>query len=340
MRIITSASYFGTGASAVVDYVAEFSTVNSMGKYEYRFIQDPDGIADLEYNIVENNHRHNTSHAIKRYLKMVNHFNNFGYGGGYKDIKKEFRAATERYIEAITDLKAKSWWHRDRVDKGTVFALGDRMYSFIMRLTHGGLKTEKKYSILRKTEYGYYSAIDENEFLSATKRYIDEFASAGNKGNKPFVMIEQMVQPTNVNRYVRYFNDVKVVVIERDPRDVYLNEKTKYQWGVIPTASVEEYVKWFKITRKYSHPQFEDREHVLRLQFEDMIFKYEDTSRILRDFIGLNEKDHVNKFAKFNPAKSEANTNLKHKIRGYEKEIEYIENNLREYLYDFEAAMK
>ena len=42
-----------------------------MGDYEFRFVQDPDGICDLEYNLVLNNHRHNSGYAIKRYEKNV-----------------------------------------------------------------------------------------------------------------------------------------------------------------------------------------------------------------------------------------------------------------------------
>ena len=67
MKFITCASYYGTGSSAITDLVNECDNVHDMGDYEFRFIQDPDGIADLEYNLVENNHRHNSGYALKRY---------------------------------------------------------------------------------------------------------------------------------------------------------------------------------------------------------------------------------------------------------------------------------
>lgn len=44
MKIITCASYFGTGSSAVTDFVSEFNSVYSCTNMEFRFIQDPDGI--------------------------------------------------------------------------------------------------------------------------------------------------------------------------------------------------------------------------------------------------------------------------------------------------------
>ena len=71
MRVITCASYYGTGSSAVTDLFSEFDCIDSLGNYEYRFLQEPDGIADLEYNLIENRHRHNSSDAIKRYLRYL-----------------------------------------------------------------------------------------------------------------------------------------------------------------------------------------------------------------------------------------------------------------------------
>ncbi len=339
MRIITCASYFATGSSAVTDYCMEYKDVSSVGRYEYRFLQDPDGVSDLEYNIVENNHRHNTSNAIKRYLKFAKSLHSFGYGGGYDVFGKEFDRLTREYIDEITELKVKTWWIRDRVDKGELFCYADRFYSLGMRLLHGGLHTEKKYSLLKNTEDSYYSAIGEEEFLKATRKYVDRVISVINKEKTPFVMVDQMVPPTNTARFTRYFNDVKIVVVDRDPRDVYLSEIVRYHWGVVPTQTVEDYVKWFLITRKYSRPENEDKEKVLRIQFEDMIYRYGETTEKICAFIGLNPENHIAPRSKFDPARSIKNTNLKYVLTGYEKDIEYIEKHLKDYLYDFERYM-
>ena len=74
MKFISCASYYGSGSSAITDFVSEFSSVYSFTDEEFRFIQDPDGIADLEYNLVENFNRHNSGHAIKRYIKLVDFY--------------------------------------------------------------------------------------------------------------------------------------------------------------------------------------------------------------------------------------------------------------------------
>jgi hypothetical protein len=81
-RIITCAGYYGTGSSAIIDYLTEFEDCFSMSNYEFRFLQDPEGISDLEFNLVSNHNRHNSGHALKKYQKLVDYYS------GNKIIKK------------------------------------------------------------------------------------------------------------------------------------------------------------------------------------------------------------------------------------------------------------
>lgn len=339
MRIISCTGYYGTGSSAVTNLFAEFDNVCCLGDREYRFLHDPDGIADLEYNIVENNNRHNTSNAIKNYIKYVDTQVNHGYGD-YDIFEGEFARATEDFIDEITELKAKTWWNKDRMDKGALFCFVDRIYSFAKRLFKGELKTEIRYSMLTDKEPAFYSAIGEEEFLAAVRKYVNRVLSFANKKDQPYVMVDQIVPPTNSKRFLRYFDDIKIVVTERDPRDIFLLERNAWKWGIIPVKDVEEYVKWFKITRKYSNPSDEDTDKVLRIRFEDMIYKYDETTAKLIDFVGIDPARHVDPKGIFDPSKSIKNTNLGKKYPGFEKELEYIASELKDYIYDFEAFSK
>ncbi len=339
MRVISCTSYYGTGSSAVTNFFSEFDNVFSLGEYEYRFLHDPDGIADLEYNVVENNNRHNTSDAIKRYIRFAATQKKLGYGG-YDIFEDEFEKATEEFIDDITELKAKTWWNKDRLDRGQLFCFIDRVYSFFKRLFKNELKTEIRYSLLTDRELAYYSAVDEETFLKAVRKYVDRLLSFANKNKLPYVMVDQMVPPTNTKRFLRYFDDCKIIATERDPRDIFLLEKYEWKWGVLPVKDVKEYVEWFKITRKYSHPVDEDHSRVLRINFEDMIYKYDETKQILCDFAGIDASHHVNPKTIFDPSRSIKNTNLVSRYPGCEEDIRYIESELKEYLYDFDAFAK
>ena len=71
MKVITCASYYGCGSSAVTDLISEYEDVKALTNYEFRFIHDIDGISDLEHHLIDNPNRHNSGHALKRFKKLM-----------------------------------------------------------------------------------------------------------------------------------------------------------------------------------------------------------------------------------------------------------------------------
>ncbi len=333
MKIITCAGYFGTGSSAVTDFFSEFSNCSSIGNYEVRFIHDPNGIRDLEYNIVENNNRHNTSHAIKNYKKYVKHLNGNIIRKRYrKYCGDKFLKLSDEYINNITELCCNSSWHFDLIDKGELFSLIDSIYNRICKLKNKNALTSL---MLYTQEKGYFSAIDKDEFYYYTKKYINDVIECMDKTHSEYIMVDQLVPPSNLNQYLNYFDDIKVFVVDRDPRDVYLYSSIFYRSNVVPYKNIEEYCKWYEIIRRHRKREIFDKEKVYFLQFEDLIYKYEETTEKLMKFVGIDPQNHVSPKSIFDPSISIKNTNLKQKYPKYKKEMEYIENHLQEYLYNF-----
>ncbi len=337
MTLITTASFFGTGSSAVKDFLAEFDIIDtSLGEWEYRFLHDANGIGDLEYNIVENNNRHNTSNAIKRYIKFAKLLSSPWYFSMYKRaFGKDFMKYTMEYIDQITEVKTKSWWHGDAVERGAFFCFIDRMYSRLCHVLTLQFKRGKKAYSLCRNETGYYTAIDEEKFLEATRTYTDKLLQSANKNNSDYMVIEQMVPPSNTQRYVRYLSDVKVIIVDRDPRDVYLKEKELSKWKVIPTNTVEEYVAWYKATRTRLYKEKDDPNRILRIRFEDLIYKYEETTDAIINFLGLDKSCHARPKTQFIPDVSIKGTNMAKQYPQYEQDMKIIEQELSDYLYDF-----
>ena len=151
----------------------------------------------------------------------------------------------------------------------------------------------------------------------------------------PMVMVDQIVPPSNLNRYLRYFNDIQVVVVERDPRDIYLLAKYKWKDRVIPVDSPEVFCKWYEYTRSHRKTEHYNPEKVILVQFEDLIYHYDDTTKRIIDWLGLDESQHTRKFAGLNPANSIKNTQLWKQHPEYVKEADYIKEHLSEYIYDF-----
>ena len=112
MKKITCISYHNSGSSAVDDLLREFDGVgfSKMREVECRFYQDPDGISDLEYNLIDNWHRLNSGFAIKRFR----HFAKF-YNRTYTRLFGEnWQKYCEEYTNSLTEFEYAGYWHGDR----------------------------------------------------------------------------------------------------------------------------------------------------------------------------------------------------------------------------------
>ncbi len=339
MKILSCASYYGTGSSAITDLLSEYQNCYSLSDYEFRFIHDPDGISDLEYNLIENHNRLNSGHALKRYKKLVKFYS------GNKLIKKyesffnnQWSNISNQYIDNLTSFKSKGWWFYDLYDRGLLFYYRKALLNKLMHLTIWRNKSEKYLNVL-PNEITLYSNPSEEEFLKLTKNYIDKLIAVANIDNKENVVVDQIVPPSNLKRYNRYFNDLFVFVVERDPRDLYLLEKYVWKTNIIPVETPELFCKWYIYTR--CHRENEDfPANVLFIYFEDLVYKYEATVKRIETALSFNSEEHVDVKKHFNPDVSKKNTRLWINFPESKNEIDYIEKNLKKYLYDYSFLLE
>lgn len=333
MRFISCASYYGSGSSAITDFVSEYNSVYSFTDEEFRFVQDPDGVSDLEYNLVENFNRHNSGHAIKRYRKLVDFYCGNLFGKKYeKFFGKNWRKYSDQYINELTDFTYNGWWQYDLLDKGDFYYFRKRIINKIFKMTIWRNQPERSLNTM-KHEITYCAHPSEKKFLDCTRRYIENLFGSS-CGDAQVLMVDQIVPPTNLKRYLRYFNDIKVVIVDRDPRDIFVLEKYVWRDGVIPT-DVDNFCKWFIYTREHRKKDTLNVEKVMFVRFEDMVYNYDETTREIAEWLELSEKDHLYKYKYFNPERSIKNTQTWKKIDCDQHEIAYIEKELKEYLYDF-----
>lgn len=337
LKVITCTGYYNTGSSAVGDLLREFSNVQDYGDYEIRIAHEPDGLSDLEYNIVENNHRHNTSNAIKRFLRLCQYYNGNLFSKRYRVMfGNDFYTLCQEYVNRITQLKCKSWWQFDQIYKGKLIYCIDVLYSRLYKAMHFWKDPSQiRGTLFCKNELAYFSNIDEKTFLKETIAFTDKLLEKCWDGKSSYIVLDQLVPPTNINRYRRYFCNLKTIVVDRDPRDVFLLEMEN-PFGVAPT-DVTDFCEWYKLIRSKKGKEPYDPDCVLQIQFEDMIYDYRNTSIKICDFVGLNYDSIEKEFSFFNPEVSIKNTHLWEKNKSYKKEIAYIENTLPEFLYNYDA---
>ena len=103
----------------------------------------------------------------------------------------------------------------------------------------------------------------------------------------------------------------------------------------MPIDTVENFVKYYRSIRD-NQPYKEKNDKILCIKFEDMVYHYDETTKMIRDFLHLPE--NPNPKSVFDPALSIANTQVWKRFPQFAKDIEYIERELPEYLFDYSGC--
>lgn len=333
MNIITCASFYGSGSSALTDLVAEYSDVKDLTNYEFRFLYDLDGVTDLEYHLCECHDRHNSGHAIKRFIKLSKFNAGTFFNARYEPFfQNQYMKLTQEYVDELIEISYPGWWFYDVYDKGRAYYYFMMQINKILRkLTHGKKRILPNEKIL-------CSHPSEKKFIELTQKYVAKLMRAANSEDAPYLEIDQLLPSQNINKVLRYFSDrIYVFIVDRDPRDIYTSNRFYWKEHICPTDDVDVFCDWFIYTRESGHYETYDNDIVCRLQFEDIIYNYQDTVKRIERITGLRPENHNLQFQKLNPQRSVNNTQLwkKHNI---EREIEIIERRLAKYLYPFEEV--
>ena len=100
----------------------------------------------------------------------------------------------------------------------------------------------------------------------------------------------------------------------------------------MPINDVKDFIAYYRALRK-DQPYLQPDPRILRIRFEDMVYEYEKTSAIVREFLHL--PDNPNPRSVFDPDLSIANTQVFKRFPQFADDIKVIESELPEYLFDF-----
>lgn len=333
-KIIVSTGYMGSGSSAITDLVSEFKDCQNEHKsYEYILLHCPNGLFDLEDKLLRGNNAIRSDEAIRSFELQMNKLYNkkFWWVGNYeKIIGPRFKEITKKFISNIEEFNFPSFWymHEEVNTKMFIKLLLRKPFKMI-------LKKRKFKKILRYNDGMRISFIKDKEFYKYAHDYIYEIIEEATRGEKN-VILDQFLLPFNLFRVDNYFDDkLKVIVVERDPRDVFI--LNKYIWPqrdlTVPfPKEVNEFCRFYKEMRESEKKC--DSNKVLRIKFEDLIYNYDKELIKITKFLGFKESDHINKRMRFNPDISIKNTQLFRK-KEYLEETKIIEEKLSDYLYNF-----
>lgn len=344
MNIVVT-GYFGSGSSAVLDLLSEYSSVGSIvkdkeGGYEHTTLYHPGGLFDLEDKLLMGNDIHSSDEALrifKREMKRLND-NNFGWYGSFKELFGDrFEAILENFIQGLKP-----------------FEISQRYYGQCKKVIFNPLKIPVQVAakvLMGRTIYewgrqyiyksGYHNMIvtfpSEEEFYCAAREFVSDLMELYSEQGKANTVFDRLLLCHNLYRIPKYFSDdFRVIRVQRDIRDVYFFNK--YLWQEINAGSmypkkIDEFIDYWNRINAMEKPVSDAR--ILTINFEDLIYHYEETVKMIENHCNLREEDHFEAKTKFIPEKSIKNTQV-YKIREqWKDELEIIEKELSEYLYDF-----
>lgn len=329
--------YTSTGSSAAIDLLKECRGTFTPD-VEFRFIKDPHGIMDLDRALNEPTDLLNQDIAIRDFRKFMVQYTRDGgkfhpYGLSYcKFFGKNVLPLTDEYIKSLTTHQYTGyWWYLESYKPYPLY------------LIHKLLKKSRIYDVRKHSSMRMYGKSDE-EFVQSTRKYINDiFVSLteerGVNPNK--IILDQAVPPTWPGYAERCFSSAKVIVVERDPRDVYIDLITEEKiygdivghvgFDVAQTHNVPLFVDWYS---GYRHLAVNngDPKNYMKIWFEDLILNYDETVKSILNFVGMTEEDHVDKGKYLKIERSSKNVGLWHTYE-YPEEIRVIEQSLSDYLY-------
>ncbi|EQB88412.1 hypothetical protein J2Z44_000933 [Clostridium punense] len=329
-KMVTCASYGGTGSSVITDLLKEFDNCNSLGEYEFRFLQDYDGVSTLECALVDNHHRMNSDIAIRRFKDIVDYHSGNALAKRYEGFfHGKFKEISYKYIDSLIDLSWQGYWEQHSIEANPVYTFfAYKLYPRFRKLFNNPKDTEIVAQTPKKTMYFSYPRED---FHEKTKNYTRElFNSIDEEFKYEYLVADQLVPPANIGRYLNYFDDIKVIVVDRDPRDLYVANKYGWKESWIPTHDLNTYITWYRKLREHQKYHTDDPERVLRITFEEAVLNYDETLKRILNFLDIDEKHHVRKRQGFNPDISIKNVALYKKYEA-DEDIKIIEKELKEY---------
>jgi hypothetical protein len=331
--IIGACGYGATGSSVITDFFREFDDVQVFDDFEFSFTYRVDGLEDLEYHLMKQYAKGISGDAaIKRFLYAANYIRTPFI---HKPTnKKEYLKIVNEYINKLLQVKYRGMESIDIIS-GNVFKniINLGMKKVILPLLYE--RQFKKVSFIWPNR-DVYLAVEPVYFYEASKEFIRNILiSMGADLTIPIVLDQPFAGNSPFNSF-KFFDQPKAIVIDRDPRDLYLEAKYSLspEGRFIPRQNVQSFCEYYMRIR--TNQTYKDTDRILYLKFEDLIYNYEQSIEKIKKFTNLERHNQAKKY--FNPLRSINNTQLFRKYANEKDNIKYIEEHLIDFLYDYSSV--
>lgn len=329
--IIGACGFGATGSSIITDFMREFDDVQVYDDFEFTFCYRVDGLEDLEYHVMKQFSKSISGDAaVKRFL----------YAANYIDTPlihkpcspEEYKKIVNKFVDNIVQVKFKGMESIDIISGNVmknIINLGMKK-----KILPNLIEKRRKRACYLWPNREMYICVQPDNFYEAAKEYIRDILRSMKADLNKTIVLDQPFSGNAPEQSMKFFDNPKAIIIDRDPRDLYLESKYRLiaECRFLPRDDVKKFCEYYK--RIHTGMPKEDSENVLLLRFENLMYHYDREVEKIIKFAGLGK--HVRKQAYFNPNRSVNNTQISRRFPEEAENIAYIEKELKDYLFPFE----
>lgn len=341
MNAIAVTGYFATGSGAVYNLLQEYRSVDDggMSDFEHIFLYDVNGVFETIDRILYANSLYNSNAAINAFRREMQRLNDtdFGWFGGYRyRCGDRFMEIIEDFIDEITEYRFdRDWYNTFLCRKHTP----ERLLKDSVKVLLGRLKPDRNFGttiMMDPNNRGEYSFASPQKLQAASRKLITRYIETlYPMHTEKTVILNHLIQPQYAHRLHGYTPDgLKLIIVDRDIRDLYVYNKYTNVWGgnTFPTE-LEDFIRFTKAYRATEQKVASDR--ILRVQFEDLIYDYDNTVSRIETFVGLHPEDHTTQGTKLVPQRSIKNTQVFTIREEWNAELKRLEEEFPDMIYNF-----
>ena len=316
--IVVGSGY--SGSSAIRDYlISRKDCIAPFYNQEFRFINDPDGIDSLYFNLYKNFSLNTSSESLSRFEIFAKNTSQIKFNDGKKLsflYSPDFMNVIEGYIEKIIEIEYPA-------NPQFKMIAGSKYKNFLNKVHKNIFKKNLNQQFKMRITCG------EKYFLTSTKKLIENIILLNIKKTKknilPNIILDQAVNFFNPETAFKYFDNLKIIIVTRDPRSVYYSLKSrdskKYPW-----RNIETFTKWYKIMMN-SRQRKKNNHNILNIKFESFAKSFSKEAIKINKFLDIKDLknysfNHKTTYYNAYKAKKLLSTN----------ERKYIEKKLQKYL--------
>lgn len=307
LRFVDLSGYAFTGKAAVIDLMREIEGCSvPSSEFEFALLRCNGGLIDLEHALVDAWSPVRSSEAIRAFLRLIHVYGGdrglaarlTRHGHHYDCAFPGFTERSLAFIDSLVEFKWRGYWPFAAHAYTPLRLLTQKV---VGRLGFG----EMFYEVI------YLSAPSREQFSDLSSSYLQDVLGGAAREGQDLVVTHNAFEPFDPTRSLRFFRDGRAIVVDRDPRDVYVSAMRyvgrmgRRGWPTATTGGAAGFARRVQIERSRVRLERDD-DRVLRMRFEDLVVDYESTVARILGFVGRDSSAHIQRGRYFDPGVSRA----------------------------------